>query len=209
MSGFDNGTLQSGIFAQTKRFGSILRGSGPPVPSAGVVGDLYIDTQTWFLFCKRTGNNTDPWGHYLFQVPPAYQNTLKWFATSAPSNAIGVLGDYCLLWAGWSDYGLQPAIFGPRQVQGWAENGDGLDTLVDPLYALTVLPAGLSGEGPPAAYSSSTQLIVAGLDVEYILSIPTAPKAGDPVAQIGLASNPANVAVILNPLYTAEDTHGV
>ena len=49
MAGFDNGTLQSGIYFQTKQLGSILRGFGPPVPQAGVVGDVFIDVQTWYL----------------------------------------------------------------------------------------------------------------------------------------------------------------
>lgn len=209
MSGFDNGSAQSGVFFQAKQFGPILRGFGPPVPQAGVVGDVYIDTQTWFIYSKRAGNDVDPWGHYLFVVPVTYRNTLKWFASSAPSNDIGVLGDYCLAWAGWANYGLQPSIFGPRAVNGWTENGDGTDTPIDPLYALTALPAGLSDEGAAIAYSSSTQLIVAGLADEFILAIPAAPNAGDPVTQLGLGSYAANITVVLNPLYTADDRHGI
>ena len=117
MSGFDNGTLQSGIYAQVKQWGSIIRGSGPPVPQAGVVGDLYLDTQTWFLYSKRSpdaGGNVDPWGHYLFVVPATYQTALKWFVPSAPTADIGVNGDYCLLWGGYPNYGMQPSIFGQK-----------------------------------------------------------------------------------------------
>ena len=122
MSGFDNGTMQGGIFAQTKQFGSILRGFGPPVPQAGLMGDLYIDTQTWQLFNKRTSltaSGVDPWGHYLFVVPPTYQARLKWFSSSPPTNDVGIDGDYALVWAGYPNYGLQPSIAGPKAGGVW------------------------------------------------------------------------------------------
>lgn len=125
MSGFDNGTLQGGVFAQAKQFGAIMRGFGPPVPEAGVAGDVYIDVQTWFLYAKRARNVADPWGHYLFKVPAAYQTTLKWFTSSVPTDDVGVAGDYCLLWGGFANYGLQPSIFGPKQATSWPENGNG------------------------------------------------------------------------------------
>ena len=81
MSGYDNGTLQSGIFAQTKQFGPVLRGTGEPAPSAGVVGDVYmLDTQTWFLYVKRSNDKTSPKGNYLFAVPATYQAALNWFS---------------------------------------------------------------------------------------------------------------------------------
>jgi hypothetical protein len=145
MSGFDNGTLQGGVYFQAKQFGSILRGFGPPTPQAGVVGDLYIDVLTFQLFTKRTTSSqagVDPWGHYLFVVPVTYQTRLKWFVPSVPTNDIGIDGDYCLLWGGYPNYGLQPSIFGPKAAGVW----------------------------------------------------PT---------------NPANPGVVLNALYTAEDTHGI
>jgi hypothetical protein len=120
MSGFDNGTTQGGVFAQTKQFGSVLRGFGPPVPQTGSLGDLYVDTQTWQLFNKRAiSNGVDPWGHYLFEVPNTYRATLKWFTSSAPKRDIGVDGDYCLLWGGYPNYGLQPLIFGPKTAGLW------------------------------------------------------------------------------------------
>src|ERR1700761_9743374 len=103
MSGFDNGSLQQGIFSQTKQLGSIIRGYGPPMPQAGVVGDVYIDVNSWFLYSKRStdaGADVDPWGHYIFSVPATYQATLKWFVPVPPSNDIGVNGDYALLWGG-------------------------------------------------------------------------------------------------------------
>ena len=112
--GFDNGTLQGGVFFQAKQFGSILRGFGPPVPQAGVVGDLYMDTQTFNLYEKRASDETDPWGHFLFVVPVTYQSTLKWFTASQITDDIGQNGDYALLWAGFGNYGLQPSIFGPK-----------------------------------------------------------------------------------------------
>jgi hypothetical protein len=123
ISGFDNGTLQSGIFSQAKQFGSILRGSGPPVPQAGLVGDLYIDTVTLNLFTKRSteaGGDVDPWGHFLFVVPSAQQAQLKWFGASAPTNDIGINGDYYLLWGGFGNYGLNPiSVFGPKAAGVW------------------------------------------------------------------------------------------
>jgi hypothetical protein len=120
MAGFDNGTLQGGAYAQTKQFGSIIRGFGPPVPQVGVVGDLYIDAQTFQLFNKRaTDAGVDPWGHYLFVVPVTYQTRLKWFSAYPPTADIGIDGDYCALWGGYPNYGLQLSIFGPKAAGAW------------------------------------------------------------------------------------------
>jgi hypothetical protein len=210
MAGFDQGTLQHGVFAQAKQFGSILRGFGPPAPEAGVVGDVYLDVQTWFLYNKRSSSDTDPWGHYLFLLPAPYRTALKWFSSYAPTNDIGIAGDYCLLWGGWSNYGLQPSIYGPKQTSAWPESGDaGLTVPIAAAGAGTVLQVGLSGEGPSLPDSSSTQLIVVGLLNEYILAVPVTANAGDPVSQIGLQSGPAAVPVVLNPEYTAEDQHAL
>ena len=134
MSGFDNGTLQGGVFFQAKQFGSIIRGFGPPVPQAGVVGDLYIDVLAWFLYTKRAAGEIDPWGHYLFQVPPTYQAQLKWFCAFPPTNDIGINGDYCLLWGGYPNYGLQPAIFGPKAVGAWPGAPVDITVTLNPLY---------------------------------------------------------------------------
>lgn len=137
MSGFDNGTLQGGVFAQTKQFGSIIRGFGPPVPQAGLVGDLYIDVQTWQLFTKRStdaGGDLDPWGHYLFVIPGTYQLRLKWFISSKPTNDIGIDGDYALLWGGYPNYGLQPLIYGPKAAGAWPANPVSVAVALNPLY---------------------------------------------------------------------------
>ena len=199
MSGFETG-------ARVKQFGSILRGFGPPVPQAGVVGDLYVDTQTWQLFNKRFAEaGVDPWGHYLFIVPPTYRTTLKWFSAYPPGDDIGVNGDYCLAWAGWANYGLQPSIYGPKALGTWPENGNGPNTTIAALGAGTVLPVGLLDEGSAITYATSSQLIVVGLLDEYILAVPATANAGDPVSQLGLQSGPALVPVTLNPLYTATD----
>lgn len=207
MAGFDNGTLQGGLFAQAKQFGPVLRGSGPPVPQAGAVGDLYIDTQTYFLYGKRESEGADPWRNYFFLVADAYRSGLKWFSAYLPGNDVGVNGDYCLLWGGFDNYGLQPSIFGPKANGCWPESGDGPGTLLDPAYVGYELPAGLSDEGTPIAFSSSTQLIVAGLADEYILAIPLPQIASAPVGEVGLQSAPAGLTVALNPLYTAKDEH--
>jgi hypothetical protein len=211
MSGFDQGSSQHGIFFQAKQFGAILRGFGPPVPQAGVVGDIYMDTQTFQLFTKRSpdaGGDIDPWGHYLFIVPLAYRTTLKWFGAYAPTNDVGVTGDYFLLWAGWTNYGLQPSIYGPKQAAGWPENGDGPATTIAVAGAGTAIPIGLvNPEGAALTDSNSTQLVVVGLVDEYVLGIPVTANANDPVLQLGLQSGPAAVAVVLNPLYTAKDSH--
>lgn len=212
MAGFDNGTLQGGIFLQTKQFGAIIRGFGPPVPQAGVVGDVYIDTQSWYLYAKRStdaAGDVDPWGHYLFQVPAPYRATLKWFSSYAPGDDIGVAGDYCLLWGGFTNYGLQPSIYGPKQATSWPENGNGPNTSIAAAGAGTVLPVGLSGEGATLPDSASTQLIATGLTSEYVLAVPVTAAAGSPVTQQGLQSGPAAVTVNLNPLYTAEDSHAI
>jgi hypothetical protein len=134
VSGFDNGSLQGGIFAQAKQFGSVLRGFGPPTPEAGVVGDLYLDVQTWFLYNKRVTNDPSPWGHYLFLVPVTYQAQLKWFSAYPPTNDIGINGDYCLLWGGYPNYGLQPTIFGPKAAGAWPTSPVAVPVILDPLY---------------------------------------------------------------------------
>lgn len=135
MSGFDNGTLQGGVFSQVKQFGSVLRGFGPPVPQAGLLGDLYIDVQTWQFFTKRTNDGKmDPWGHYVFEVPVAYRARLKWFLPSAPTSDIGVDGDYALLWAGYPNYGVQPTIYGPKAAGVWPSNPAPEAVTLNPLY---------------------------------------------------------------------------
>jgi hypothetical protein len=222
VSGFDNGTGQSGINFQVKQFGKILLGMGPPVPQAGVMGDLYIDTQQSFLYSKRSteaGGGTDPWGHYLFQVPAPFNATLKWFAASPPTNDMGVTGDYCLLWAGFGDYGLQPLIYGPKTNSGWPENGEGPQTQIDPAFGGTLFPQsvaqigqiGVADEGPNLFTSTSSQEIVTGVTVddEFVFSIPVTYNGNDPVFAAGVQGLPAAVAVTLNPLYTAQDAHGV
>lgn len=205
MSGFDNGTTQGGVFFQAKQFGAISRGYGPPVPEAGVVGDLYIDVQTWRLFNKRDREGLDPWGHYLFVVPTPYRATLKWFSASAPGNDIGQPGDYCLLWAGYANYGMQPSVFGPKQTVTWPENGTGPGTVIAALGAGTVLPVGLVSEGAAINDSNSTQLVVVGLTSEAVLPVPVLAAAGDAVGQAGLQTGPAQISVDINSLYTAED----
>lgn len=134
MSGFDNGTIQQGVAAQAKQFGAVLRGTGEPSPTSGVVGDVYIDTQTWFLYVRRTNDKTSPWGNYVFPVAAAYQATLKWFSSSQPSNSVGVDGDYCLLWGGYPNYGLQPSILGPKAAGAWPANPVTVAVALNPLY---------------------------------------------------------------------------
>ncbi len=134
MSGFDNGTLQQGVFAQTKQFGSVLRGTGEPVPGAGVIGDVYIDTAVWFLYVKRSNDKTSPWGNYLFPVADTYQVTLRWFSSSRPSDDLGADGDYCLIWGGYPNYGLQPLILGPKAAGVWPANPVAVAVVLNPLY---------------------------------------------------------------------------
>jgi hypothetical protein len=134
MSGFDNGTIQQGVFAQAKQFGPVLLGTGEPVPAAGVVGDVYIDTQTQFLYVKRSSDSTSPWGNYLFAVPPTYQGVLKWFSSAHPTNDLGANGDYCLLWGGYPNYGLQPSILGPKAAGAWPANPAAVAVALNPLY---------------------------------------------------------------------------
>src|SRR6266481_6011372 len=134
MGGIDNGTNQSGVYFQAKQFGSILRGTGPPVPQAGIMGDLLLDTVAWNLYAKRSndsGGSVDPWRHFLFNVPSTYRAQLKWFSTSLPDDSIGVAGDYCLLWAGFGNYGLQPSMYGPKNTGNtWSEGGNGPNTTI-------------------------------------------------------------------------------
>jgi hypothetical protein len=212
MAGFDNGTSQSGVFFQAKQFGEILRGYGPPVPQAGVGGDVYIDVQSWQLYTKRLtgpGDMTDPWGNWLFIVPDAYRTALKWFSTFQPGDDIGRAGDYCLHWSSWANYGMVPSIYGPKQANGWPESGVGGELLIALAGAGTVLPVGLTDEGATINMSNSTQLIALGLLDEYILAVPVEAGAGDPVQELGLQSGPALVELDVNPLYSAQNTNGV
>ena len=134
MSGFDNGTLQQGVFAQTKQFGPVLLGTGEPNPSAGVVGDVYIDTQTQFLYVKRSSDGISSWGNYLFLVPPTYQGALNWFSSAQPTNDLGANGDYCLLWGGYPNYGLQSSILGPKAAGAWPANPAAVAVALNPIY---------------------------------------------------------------------------
>jgi len=207
MSGFDNGTIQSGLFAQTKQLGAILRGSGPPVPAVGVMGDLYIDVQTFFIYSRGEQVSADPWGDFLFTVPAAYRAGLKWFSTYQPANDVGRDGDYCLLWGGVNSYGMQPSIYGPKANGAWPESGDGPDTLLDPAYDGFTYPLGLSDEGNATAFSTSSQLIAAGLSDEYILAVPVAQIANSPVTELGIQTPPAAVVVNINPSYNTSYKH--
>jgi hypothetical protein len=173
-----------------------------------VVGDLYIDASAWGLYEKRADNLTDPWGHYLFTVPVAYRTGLKYFSPSAPADQIGAPGDYCLLWGGYANYGLQPSVYGPKQATSWPENGNGGSLSI--LAPGTVTPIGLLAEGPPLAESNSTQLILTGLLNEVIAPVPVLASVGSLVQQIGVAAGPAPmIGVVVNPLYTAEDQHAL
>ena len=134
MSGFDNGTLQQGVFAQTKQFGPVLLGTGEPNPSVGVVGDVYIDTQTQFLYVKRSSDGLSSWGNYLFLVPPTYQGALNWFSSAMPTNDLGANGDYCLIWGGYPNYGLQPSILGPKAAGAWPANPAAVAVALNPIY---------------------------------------------------------------------------
>lgn len=139
MSGFDNGTTQGGVYFQANQMGSILRGSGPPVPQAGVVGSLYIDVVGWNLYSKRSndsGGDIDPWGHSVFAVPVAQQPALKWFGTFAPTADIGVNGDYYLLWAGFGNYGVGTpvSIYGPKAAGAWPGAASAVAVTVNSLY---------------------------------------------------------------------------
>jgi len=138
MSGFDNGTMQQGVYSQALQMAPIMRGSGPPVLQSGVVGSLYIDTVSWQLFAKRSndsGGSVDAWGHYLFIVPVAQQPQMKWFGTMPPTADIGVNGDYYLLWGGFGNYGLNPiSVYGPKAAGAWPANPAAIAVTLNPLY---------------------------------------------------------------------------
>lgn len=207
MSGFD--TSRPGIVAMAKQHGSILRGYGPPVPQAGVVGDLYIDTMfTWRIFEKREINGLDDWGHFLWIIPPLYRNSLKWFGASPPDNSLGVPGDYFLQWAGYDNYGMNPTIWGPKLWTGWPENGDGPGTVIATGHP-EVHQLGILDEGPNLTDMMLDQLIAIGIFDEYIIPFPITANPGDPVSQLGSQTSGNLVVVEINALYTAEDEHAI
>lgn len=209
MSGFETSRPATGTVSMAKQHGSILRGYGPPVPQAGVVGDLYIDVMTWNFYEKRNINGLDDWGHYLFVIPPLYHNSLKWFGASAPDPTLGVPGDYFLQWAGYDNYGMYPIIWGPKLWTGWPENGgDGSGTVIADGHP-EVHQLGLLEEGPDLQDMMLNQLIAEGLLDEYIIPIPVTANPGDPVLQVGLQGSGSLVIVQLNPLWPAEDEHAI
>ncbi len=203
MSGYSTARGFSSARDMSKRQGVILRGYGPPVPQAGVAGDLYIDVLTWRFFEKREIDGLDAWGHYLFAIPSLYRTALKWFGDSAPSNEIGVAGDYFLQWAGFDNYGMQPQIWGPKLWTGWPENGDGPGTIV--VGDGTILPIGLDDEGTSLDDMALSQLLAIGLLAEYVIPVPVTANPGDPILELGLQSSGQLVTVALNNLYTAQD----
>lgn len=208
MSGFDTSRPDSSAVFMAKQFGSILRGYGPPVPQAGVVGDLYIDVLAWRIYEKREINGLDDWGHYLFDVPPLYRYGLKWFGPGRPDNAMGVPGDYFMHWAGYDDYGMMPVIWGPKLWEGWPENGDGGITVIAP-GATGILQLGVLDEGPTKTDLMLNQLIATGILDEHIIPFPITANPGDPINQIGMISGGSLLILSLNYLYTAEDDHEV
>lgn len=98
------------------------------------MGDLYLDVLAFNLFSKRATDQTDPWGHYLFNVPPTYRAQLKWFGPAIPTNDIGVDGDYALVWGGFPNYGLQPSIIGPKVSGAWPGGVVAVSVTINPLY---------------------------------------------------------------------------
>jgi len=205
MSGFD--TSRPGIVAMAKQYGSILRGWGPPVPQAGVTGDLYVDNLTYHLYEKRDINGLDDWGHYLFDVPADYRQTLKWFGSSPPDNTLGVVGDIFMLWAGYDNYGMQPMLWGPKLWTGWPENGDGPDVPIATNTASQVLQIGIADEGGPRTDIAPSQLIALGIFDEYIIPFQITAGANELVKHLGMMSGGYLVILAMNSLYTAEDEH--
>lgn len=208
MSGFSNS--RTAIDNVTKQYGSILRGYGPPVPKAGVIGDLYIDNFTFQLFEKRSTGGLDDWGHYLFVVPSIYINTLKWFGPSKPTNALGRPGDYYLQWAGYSNYGMQLSIFGPKSIDSWPENGETsgggtpVITMNEDVHSL-----GIVGQGPDMTDVTPDTLIAVGLLADYNIPLTVTADPGEPVPPVGVQNTGQVVTVTINPLYTAEDEHAL
>lgn len=208
MSGFEAGNSQ-GAIGRAKQFGSILRGFGPPVPSFGVAGDIYVDVTTFQLFERRLTEGTDPWGHYLFVIPPTYQSTLKYFGTAPPPNDLGVPGDYYMQWGGFPNYGISPLVYGPRQTFGWPENASGPTTQISITNGTLVVPTGLNAEGATISDQALAQLIATGLNSEAIIAFPVTAASGDPVLQEGLQTSGSTLVVTINPRYTAIDNFAV
>lgn len=184
-----------------RMWGPILRGMGPPAPTTGAYGALYIDTQTWRLYEKQSDSPTAPWSSYLFIVPEPYRTTLKWFVAGQPPENVGSIGDYALLWGAWANYGTRASFYGPKRATGWPENGEG-GTLPIAAPGTDVLSLGIDDEGPALPESTSTQIIATGLEGEVILPQPVDDSAGTPVRSLGLQSGPLQVD--LTPNYTPE-----
>jgi len=206
MSGFEAGNSQ-GIISRNKRFGTILRGYGPPVPGAGVLNDIYIDVLTFQLFEKRNPETLDPWGHYFFIVPLRFQQTLRFFGTSGPPDSLGSFGDYYMQHSGYPNYGMNPLIYGPRQQNGWPENATGPISLV--ISGNAILPIGMSDEGALLSDVQPMQLLMTGINNEVVYPAPVTAGTGDPVYQEGVQGSGVTTLVTINPQYTAFDTHAV
>ena len=208
MSGFDTGNSQ-GIISRGKQFGPILKGFGPPSPQAGDLGDLYVDVGTWQLFAKREDDGLDPWGHYLFVVPMAYQNTLSFFGSTPPTNDLGNTGDFYLQWGGYPNYGLYPTIYGPKLWTGWPSSGVGSTVVIAPGTGGVVIQGGLLADGSSLADQQPSQLIAVGLLAEFTIPVPVTAADGDSVQQIGVATTGTVIPISPNALYTAEDEHSI
>jgi len=188
-----------------KQFGSILRGYGPPVQQAGVVGDLYIDVTTWKLYNKRLINGVHAWGHHLWVVPPLYREGLKWFGASRPTNDIGVVTDYYLQWSGFANYGMWPSIWGPKTWYGWPENGDGPGQKIAMGTADRVVWLGLLDEGPFLTDLERRQLIATGLLDEIIIPVPVTADEGELVLELGLQGGGVLIQIDMNKYWSFED----
>ena len=207
MSGFDTGNSQ-GVRSVAQSAGPILRGFGPPVPEVGVTGAIYIDVNTFQLF-ERRGDGLDPWGHYLFVVPVQYQQTLKYYGSTPPTDDLGVVGDTFMQWGGWPSYGMNPVIYGPKQWTGWPELGDGPGTVIAAGTGSSVVQSGLLGDGGTLLDKAPSTLLAAGLASEYVIPIPVTAADGETVGQVGLQGTGVQITVSINPRYTAEDNYAV
>lgn len=133
MSGFDTGVAGQSVIARAKQHGSVLRGTNPPVPAVGVAGDLYVNSANGWLYERRAGRLTNPWGYSLFAVPAPYLATLKWFSASKPGNSVGVDGDLCLVWGTYDGYGISMR-FWTKAAGVWPDTVTEVSITVNALY---------------------------------------------------------------------------
>lgn len=192
--------VQSNLFGRPEGYhglvqnsGAIMRGEGPPHPNRGHVGNVYIDTTTWFLYVRRFCDGAPTWGNWVFQVPTTIRYSVQWYCSGFPSDALGRPGDYAFVWD-CGTFSLVPHVFGPK-TDTWPEAGDGpaFDIDTSGFYAIGHLGEDTTLQAFPSQFIQAIGMLGEQGDVgDYIAPL----NSGQ---MIGLGSMGRDMMATLNP----------